>query len=304
MDLPKPRSPLTLNTVRQPFGIRIPGHVSCGLCILATVNAFFAASLPAQAADPKPQPSAQKESETSQSSGVASDLVRFVKEAVGVFSPTNEVITLFNGRDLSHFYTWVKDLGTYVDPDPVFSVKDGLLHITGKRLGYLATQHQYSDYRLVVEYKWGELTFAPRVSHPRNSGVFVHATGLDKIWMKGLECQIAEGNTGDVVLHDGAKLTVNGETQSKPWSEFHRSPTNEVEFVHGKWNVMEIVCEGGRVQVKVNGHITLDGVSSAPNYGKILFQSNGAEIFFRRIELFPIKYDKSKAPPAKKPETK
>jgi hypothetical protein len=33
----------------------------------------------------------------------------------------------------------------------------------------------------------------------------------------------------------------------------------------------------------------LEGVNASPRSGKILIQSEGAEIFFRRIDLYPLK---------------
>jgi hypothetical protein len=51
---------------------------------------------------------------------------------------------------------------------------------------------------------------------------------------------------------------------------------------------MEITCEGKDVSIKVNGHPTLSGTRADPHAGKILVQSEGAEIFFRRLDLYPL----------------
>jgi hypothetical protein len=78
------------------------------------------------------------------------------KEAA--FSPSSEAVRLFNGRDLTGLYTWLKDT-KYEDPRRVFTVQDGLLRISGEVDGYLATQREYRDYHLLVEYKWGSKTY-------------------------------------------------------------------------------------------------------------------------------------------------
>jgi len=39
----------------------------------------------------------------------------------------------------------------------------------------------------------------------------------------------------------------------------------------------------------VNGHKTLEGTSAIPQAGKIVLQSEGAEIFFRRLDLYWLK---------------
>ncbi len=227
---------------------------------------------------------------TNETTSVAGKLVRAVKELVGTTPPdaeTNKVIHIFSGADLNHFYTWLDEKGTFVDPHRVFTVEDGMIHITGERRGYLATKAEYADYRLVVEYKWGEAQWRG-TNFPRNSGVFVHATGLDNLWMKSIECQIAEGRSGEVVLHGGSRLEVDGEAKSKDFTTFPRKTEGEVEFLHGKWNTMEITCQGSRLIVKVNGKQTMDAFNAFPNNGKILLQSNEAEIYFRRFDLYPL----------------
>ena len=51
--------------------------------------------------------------------------------------------------------TWLKDTKA-ADPRKVFRVADGVLHISGDGNGYVATEKEYRDYHLVVEYKWGQ----------------------------------------------------------------------------------------------------------------------------------------------------
>jgi hypothetical protein len=229
-------------------------------------------------------------------------LIKTVKELVGM-EETNKTVVLFDGRNLNQFYSWIEKQGTFVDPNSVFSVQDGMLRISGENLGYLATRAQFSDYRLLLEYKWGTNIWF-RKDKPRNSGVFVHCTGLDGPWMKSIECQIEPGSTGEIVLQGGASLSVRGETKLRPWNSFTRSVDREVEFPTGKWNTLEIVCEGGRVRVKVNGHLTNEGQDAYPNRGKIFLQSNGAEIFFRRIDLVPITFTNAPSPSVPPPAAK
>src|SRR5690242_4399461 len=88
----------------------------------------------------------------------------------------HETIRLFNGTDLTGLTTWLKDTKRD-DPRHVFSVRDGLLHISGDGFGYAATDRAYRDYHLVVEYKWGQRTDGRK--YVRNSGVLLHATGPD-----------------------------------------------------------------------------------------------------------------------------
>ena len=133
------------------------------------------------------------------------------------------------------------------------------------------------------------------------------------IWPKALEFQIMEGGTGDVILLGGAELTVNGVRKGGDlgiqidrfnktdlgrqdgWPMHYRAPAgfrdphNEVEKPHGGWNVLEMVADGGRVRYWVNGTLVMEGSEASLSKGKILFQSEGSELFFRKIELRPLK---------------
>src|SRR6266700_3171845 len=75
---------------------------------------------------------------------------------------------LFNGKDLTGLHTWLRDTRRE-DPRKVFSAEGGLLHVSGDGYGYVATDKQYRDYRLVVEYRWGKRTDGGK--SVRNSGV-------------------------------------------------------------------------------------------------------------------------------------
>lgn len=53
--------------------------------------------------------------------------------------PLGERIQLFNGRDLSRFDTFLRNQGFNNDPDHVFRVHDGVVHVSGKEYGYFIT---------------------------------------------------------------------------------------------------------------------------------------------------------------------
>src|SRR5580704_6634973 len=68
-----------------------------------------------------------------------------------------------------------------------------------------------------------------------------------------------------------------------------RDPTNELEKPHGEWNVVELVNRDGHVWQYVNGKLANEGTDAFPASGKILFQSEGAEVYFRNIKVYPLK---------------
>jgi hypothetical protein len=62
-----------------------------------------------------------------------------------------------------------------------------------------------------------------------------------------------------------------------------------VENPAGQWNTLECVCAGDSITNILNGKIVNKGTGASHTKGKILFQSEGAEVFFKRIELLPLK---------------
>lgn len=240
-------------------------------------------------------------------------------------APRAGVTRLFNGTNLSGLYGWLKDT-KYEDPRRVFSVTNGLLQITGEVAGYLATQKEFKDYHLIVEYKWGTRTYGSKTV--RNSGILLHAAGPDgnpSPWMSSIECQVAQGCVGDFIVirgkdESGATIpvTITSETVPGPdgrtrwkkggtpkvysgrqfWWSLHDPDfkelidtrgRNDVESPLGEWTRVECVCEGNRITVIVNGVTVNECFDVYPPAGKILLESEGFEIFFRKFELHPLK---------------
>jgi hypothetical protein len=215
-------------------------------------------------------------------------------------------VVLFDGKDLGKFDTFLPSAGLNSDPNHVFTVENGAVHVSGTEFGYFITKQEYKNYYLRAEFKWGEGTFAPRAGQARDSGILFNIQGENKVWPRSVEFQINEGCTGDFWMTDGAQLTgMNGTRVIGPpgqaaridrfnKGEFknvtgYRDPTNELEKPHGEWNVVELVNRDGHIWQYVNGKLANEGTAAFPSSGKILFQSEGAEIFFRDIKLFPLK---------------
>ncbi len=215
-------------------------------------------------------------------------------------------IVLFDGKNLDQFDTFLPSTGLNSDPAHVFTVEDAAVHVSGTEMGYFITKQEYKNYYLRAEFKWGGGTFAPRAGHARDSGILYNIQGPNKVWPRSVEFQINEGCTGDFWMTDGAALTgINGVRVTGPDGHAakidrfnkgrvkdvvgYRDPTNELEKPHGKWNVVELVNRDGHVWQYVNGKLANEGTDAFPSSGKILFQSEGAEVYFRNIKLFPLK---------------
>lgn len=236
--------------------------------------------------------------------------------------PAGEAVQLFDGKNLGKFDTFVFGHGFNHDPEGVFRVVDGMIRVEGMPYGYFITKEEFGDFFLHVEFKWGEATHGRRTNMARDSGILYRAvevrsraqaaTSNGTIWPKALEFQIMEGGTGDVILLGGAQLTVNGVRKGGDlgiqidrfnktdlgridgWPKHYREPAgfrdpnNEVEKPHGQWNVLEMVAEGDRVKYWVNGTFVMEGSDASLARGKILFQSEGSELYFRNIRVWPL----------------
>ncbi len=143
-------------------------------------------------------------------------------------------------------------------------------------------------------------------------------------WMRSVEAQVIEGGVGDIILvagfdADGRRLTPHltaragtdrdGEPVFDPRGEarefetgrinwFGRDPDwqdrlgfrgrQDVESPYGEWTRLEVIADGDRVTNVVNGKVVNEGTRASLTEGRILVQSEGAEIYFRRIDLEPL----------------
>jgi hypothetical protein len=235
---------------------------------------------------------------------------------------TGSPVLEFNGKDMTGFYVYTRDHG-YYDPNKVFTVNDGMIHVTGQEFGGIATCGNFSNYHLIVEWKWGTKTWPPREKATRDSGILLHCVGPDGAaggqWMQSQECQIIEGGCGDFIMVAGKEQTsLTCETRVGPDRQLYyekggkavtkkggrynwwgRDPAwkdtlgfrgkNDVEKPAGEWNRMEVVCDGDTITNIVNGYVVNVGTQSSLKEGKIQFQSEGAEIFVRKFEIRPLK---------------
>ena len=234
-------------------------------------------------------------------------------------------IHLVNGRNLDGLYTYLRDYGRDRDPHGVFSLVDGAIRISGQDWGCLTTTDEYKNYRLIAEYKWGDETFAPRETAARDSGILLHSIGkdggYDNTWMHAIEIQIIEGGTGDFILvgegseefslttrvrtTDGHKpyfydpaadlMTLTGKgrinwlNHDANWRDAKGfRGRDDAEKPVGQWNRLECIVEGDTITVVLNGLTVNRAQNVRPTRGRIQIQSEGAEIFFRRLDLIAL----------------
>jgi hypothetical protein len=188
---------------------------------------------------------------------------------------------LFNGKDLTGWKVFLDPKKKGADPDKIFTVKDGVIHCEGSVNGYVITDKEYENYVLKVQWRWGE----KKVGKGRNSGVFVHVVGPDKIWPKAVEAQLMADHAGDFWLVDNFKLTVDPKRQDPKINRHYYRMKDGVEKSVGEWNQYEITCKGDTLKLVINGQHVNQGGDAELTKGKILLQSEGAEIHFKDVML-------------------
>lgn len=199
--------------------------------------------------------------------------------ASALHAPASEAVALFNGKDFSG---WTFDVKGDVNPDSIWSVRDGLLICKGQPAGVIRSEKDYGNYELTVEWRWAPGT------QGGNSGLLVHCSKpreLD-IWPRSLEVQLGKDNAGDF-WQIGETIEVSAER--KP-DQGRRIPnlTDDSEKPVGEWNTMRVRCEGDNVTVWVNGDKVNEGSGCSASQGAISLQSEGGEIHFRKVELKPL----------------
>lgn len=220
---------------------------------------------------------------------------------------TRAPIQLFNGRDLTGWYTYTVQTG-YENPG-IFTVVDGTIKIAGGKgdtgyFGGMVTKERYGNYHLALEYKWGGPTYGTRKDKSRDSGVLLHCVGPNEPgpWMTSYELQIIEGGTGDLLVVNATKkddegnpvdLTVTAEAVKqgsqryyKPGSElmswqnsgrlnwYGRDPAwKDVAGIRGKEDVESPLGEWTKVECIAKG----DTLTYLVN-GKVVNKASGLSV--------------------------
>lgn len=195
---------------------------------------------------------------------------------------------MFNGKDLTGWYSFLTTKGTNNDPRHVFKIENGILHISGEEFGYICTERTFRDFHMSAEFKWGTKKYPPRDADTtkRDNGIcFYMPTGeKDFVWPKSIECQVQEGDVGDIWLIDSTTVVFDGK-RTKPENFLRVKKIRDGERPNGEWNRVEIIVKKGRITYIVNGVVVNEASSPSLSEGKILIQSEGAEIYYRKVEI-------------------
>ncbi len=227
-------------------------------------------------------------------------------------------------RDAKGAYT--EAIGRDRDPLGNFTVAtvEGrpAIHISGQGFGYMATRENFGNYHLRLQFKWGVKKWPPRDQAVRDSGLLYHVHGepaqSSGVWPASVELQIQEKDCGDLYAIV-TRVTVPARSFTAPDNKtlYQYDPAAApVDFKQekpignrcvrladfekpvGEWNTIELICVGGDSIHIVNGHVVMrlkdarrvgEGGAWLPlAAGRIALQTEGAEIFYRDVEMRPV----------------
>lgn len=212
--------------------------------------------------------------------GDYNDYVFLVENVLPV---ADNFISLFNGKDLEGWNIYLDEAGR-TDPDQNFRIEDEALHVNGRQVGYVITEDTYTNYHLKVDFKWGQQRWPPRENTKRDAGVCYHiAPGApDKIWQRCIEYQVQEGDAGDFWLIGNTTIKVNGKANEP--KDYARIPKmKDAEYPNGRWNTLEIISFNGKCIHVLNGEVVNYGEDASVRSGRILLQSEYAEVFYKNV---------------------
>jgi len=212
----------------------------------------------------------------------------------------------------------LKVLGLNNDRNKIFSVVyedgQGALRVSGENFGGISTTSAFKNYHLKLQFKWGKKKSPPRKKEKRDSGLLYHAVGKHGVdagsWMRSQEFQIQEGDCGEYwgvaggsfeipatpfkesFIYDptASKLLFNEKSKAGRWC----MKRGDAEKPTGEWNTIDLYCLDDTAVHVVNGVVVmvlyhssqLSKTGLAPlTEGKIQIQSEGAEVFYRNIQL-------------------
>jgi hypothetical protein len=243
--------------------------------------------------------------------------------------------SLFNGKDLSGWDTYLGPvydtilkrtgsvpIGLNFDPSNVFTVvklrDDNVIRISGENFGGISTTREFENFHLQLQFRWGELKWAPRKNAKKDSGLMYHAVGPHGAdggnWMRSHEFQIQAGDCGDYWACAGAIADVKARKEGEgnyiydengsiltfsTVSTYGRNCKKypDAEKPDGEWNTLDLYCFGntsvhvvnGVVNMIINNSRQFKGDKEVPlTKGKIQIQSEGSEIFYRNIKIISI----------------
>ncbi len=159
---------------------------------------------------------------------------------------------------------------------------DGV-RVAGATNGYLLTDADFENYQLHLEYRW------PADAAPRcDSGVLLNVVAPAPT-PTCIQLQTKSRYAGDLLQMGGASFAEPVTSPAKfnlPPILSRQNPASE--FPYGEWNVVDVVCQNGAIEVRINGVLQNQVTSVTPRAGRIGIQLEGAAFELRNVRVSPL----------------
>jgi hypothetical protein len=198
-------------------------------------------------------------------------------------------VSMFNGRDLTG---WIN---ANCAPE-TWTVRNGVIHCTGKPVGGLRTLRQYENF--IMECEWRHL------SSGGNSGVFIWGSPINAPgvpFLRGIEVQVLDhgyatqyeqrtGKKSESFTTHGDVFPIHGATMDPIGrSNGRRSfPSEERSKPSPEWNHYRIVANDGKIRLSVNGKEVSGGDNCNYRKGYLALESEGAPVEFRNLRIMEL----------------
>jgi hypothetical protein len=197
-------------------------------------------------------------------------------------------VPLFNGRNLDG---WVN---VNCAPD-TWTVRDGMIHSSGKPICELRTARMFENFILELEYQ--------HLDPQGNAGVFIWGdalTATGQPFVRAIEVQVLDGrNTdnytshGDVFAIHGARMTPD---RPHPGGWMRSLPSERRARPAGEWNHYRITGRNGTLKLAVNGKEVSGGYDITPRKGYIHLESEGGRVLYRNLRIKELPSEATLAP--------
>lgn len=227
---------------------------------------------------------------------------------------------LFGGTSLAGWSPLIGMKTPGVDPDGHIVLRDGMIRMYANApadakvpFGSLMTERKFSRFHLKLETSWGARKFKPRQDTIRDAGLLFHVADSPRTvfgdWPESMECQIQEGDVGDIMFLGTRGITwLNPDPAHAPEGQGDPGMLPEdggVPVITGQntyvgrfpvadkpegWNTVETIVQADESAVfKINGVIrsryasVRDAEGKPLTGGRIGVQLEGAEVNYRNI---------------------
>ncbi len=199
--------------------------------------------------------------------------------SAATLSPASDKIELFADGTLKGWVEEQHDFFKKKHPNAnTWSVKEGIVTCDGSlgNCGFLRYDRKLSDFTLQLEY---------RMSKKCNSGVCLRSPepydGAETLPSRiGYEVQIL----------DDAGLPPSKTSSGAFYGKL--APLKNTAKQAGEWNTLEIIADGPKIKVTLNGEVvqdvdqtTVDAIKDRPREGYLALQNHGHRTEFRNIFL-------------------